>query len=52
MAAGGNAHLRVIDHQRDMRDLIEKRHSVFGPPVMFTQQKAMIGGQNNRCILP
>jgi hypothetical protein len=43
---------RVVDEERDMRDLLVQAHPVLGPEVVLAQQEAVVGAEHERRVAP
>src|SRR6185437_15640847 len=44
--------IRVMNEKRNVRDFLVHRHAVLCPPVMLAEKETVVGGQDQRRILP
>ena len=51
-AARQMAQRRVVHQLRDVRHLVVAGHEDLGPPVVFAQQETVVGGDDERRVLP
>ncbi|NBO83656.1 MAG: hypothetical protein EBU75_12840, partial [Betaproteobacteria bacterium] len=42
----------VRDQKWNVGDLVKKRHAVFAPPIMLSQQKTMVSAEDQRGVFP
>ena len=50
--AGAVAQRRVMQEERNVRDLVVAGHQDLGPPVVLAQQETVIGGHDQRGVVP
>ena len=50
--AGLAREIWMMDHQRNASEFVVDRHSIFGPPIVFTKQETMIRGQDKTRVRP
>ena len=52
MFAGVASEIRMVDDQRNVRNFRVVRLQVFAPPIVFGEQEAVVGGEDQRGVAP
>ncbi len=48
----GHRHLRMVDEEGDVGDLLVEGHPVLGPEIVLAEKEAVVGGDDEGCVLP